>query len=108
MGKFSRNKGAAAEREVLRIIQASGWRDARRTHDGRSQAGRNDVIGGPRGCAVEVKRQEKLNVPAALDQLVRDSQPCDIPVLIHRPSRHGWMATLPLEDLLPLLKLRES
>lgn len=107
MSASQRSKGASAEREVLNIIRVSGWRDARRTSDGRAQIGRGDVIDGPAGCHIEIKRQERLNVPAAFDQVQRDADRLDVPVLVHRPSRHAWMATLPLEDLLPLLALKE-
>lgn len=107
MSKTQRTKGAAGEREVIRIFREHGWPNAERTSNGRVQHGRNDVANGPEGCAVEVKRQERLNLAPALDQLARDSDPLDVPILVHRPSRHAWMATLPLEDLLPLLALRE-
>ncbi len=107
MSAAQRLKGAGAEREVLNIIRVHGWRDAARTSDGRAQAGRGDVVHGPAGCHIEIKRQERLNVPAAFDQVQRDASPLDVPVLVHRPSRHSWMATLPLEELLALLALRE-
>lgn len=107
MTKASRDKGARGELEVADIIRNAGWVTARRTHDGREQAGRGDIAGGPSGCHIEVKRQEKLNVPAALRQCAEDAGTLDIPILVHRPSRHDWMATLPLDELLSLLKLRE-
>lgn len=101
-----REKGAVAEREVLGLFRAAGWPHAHRTSTGGSQAGLSDLGAGPEGCAVEIKRQEALNVPAAFDQLRRDAEG-RLPILVHRPSRHEWMATLPLADLLPLLYLRE-
>jgi hypothetical protein len=107
-GRSSRTKGKAAELEVVHILQRHGWPEAERTSRGRAQYGSCDIRHGPRGVACEVKRQERLAVPAALDQLARNALPGEIPVLIHRPSRHQWMATLPLTDLLPLLVLRES
>ncbi len=107
MSLTERRKGAAAERETIALIREAGWPHARRTSDGRGQVGRGDVAGGPVGVHIEVKRQERLNVPAALTQVRSDADPLDIPVLIHRPSRSEWMATLPLSDLLPLLVLRE-
>lgn len=105
--KAERAKGGAGEREIVRVFRIHGWPDAERTSNGRSQDGRSDIANGPAGCAVEVKRQERLNVPKAFDQLDADAAGL-IPVLVHRPSRHEWMATLPLGELLPLLKLRES
>jgi hypothetical protein len=106
MGKASRDKGAEAEREVIRIMRFYGWDLAGRTSDGRHQSGRSDVVNGPEGCAIEIKRHERLNVPKAFDQLNADADGL-IPVLVHRPSRHEWMATLPLDELLPLLAFRE-
>lgn len=107
MSAAQRLKGAAAEREVINLLRVYGWRDAGRTSDGRAQSARGDVVRGPAGCHLEIKRQERLNVPAALDQAIGDANKLDVPIVVHRPSRHAWMATLPLEDLLPLLALRE-
>lgn len=106
MSLMERRKGAVGEREVARVLREYGWALAQRTHDGRAQAGRGDIAYGPAHVHIEVKRQERLNVPAAFDQVKRDAG-LDIPVLVHRPSRHEWMATLPLEELLPLLALKE-
>ncbi len=108
MSARERTKGAVAEREAIALIRAAGWPHARRTHDGRRQAGRGDVAGGPAGVHVEVKRVERLNVPGALAQVRADADPLDLPVLVHRPSRSEWMATLPLADLLELLALRDG
>ena len=105
--RAERNKGALGEREVIQRIREAGWRDAERTSNGRAQDGRSDIARGPEGCAIEVKRQERLNVPRAFDQLTADAGD-QLPILVHRPSRHEWMATLPLSDLLPLLALREG
>lgn len=102
-----RTKGAEAEREVIRIFAAAGWPTAYRTSTGRTQGGVSDIGAGPAGCAFEVKRQERLNVPEAFDQLTADAGDL-LPVLIHRPSRHEWMATLELAELLPLLRMREA
>lgn len=108
MSASHRTKGKRGELEVIHTLRQFGWSFAARTSDGRSQNGRNDISGGPQGCAIEIKRQERLNVPAAFDQLMRDSDPIDVPILVHRPSRHVWMATLPFSNLLELLRLKED
>lgn len=108
MSKMQRTKGAAAEREVVAIFREHGWPKAKRTSDGRAQVGRGDIADGPVGCHFEVKRHERLSVPAAFDQVREDADPADWPVLVHRPSRHVWMATVPLVDLLELLAMREG
>lgn len=103
----SRRKGAEGERQVCRILHAHGWPHAERTSNGRDQTGRGDIARGPEGVHLEVKLRQRLNVSEAWDQVKRDAHTLDIPVLVHRPSRHEWMATMPLTDLLPLLALRE-
>lgn len=108
MSKASRTKGATGELEVVHILRDHGWKDAERTHDGRAQRTRGDIRNGPAGVHLEVKRQEALNVPKALRQVESDANPLDIPVLVHRSSRQDWQATLPLEELLALLKLRDA
>jgi hypothetical protein len=102
-----RSKGARGEREIVDLLREHGWPNARRTHDGRDQAGRGDIAHGPAGCHIEVKRQERLNVPAAVAQATADADPLNVPIVVHRPSRAPWMATLPLDELLSLLALRE-
>ncbi len=106
MSATERRKGAEFEREVVRTLRARGWTFAGRSSDGRNQSARGDIINGPAGCHLELKRQERLNVPKAFDQVMADADGA-IPILIHRPSRHEVMATLPLDELLPLLQLRE-
>ncbi len=101
-----RAKGAAFEREIVQVLLYH-WPDARRTSDGREQRARGDIAHGPPGVHIECKRQERLNVAAALRQAIADADEHDIPVVVHRPSRCETMATLPLSDLLVLLQLRE-
>lgn len=108
MSASQRNKGARGELEVIHLLRDAGWKDARRTSDGRGQQTRGDVTNGPAGVHIEVKRQERGNVPVWLRQAQADAGELDVPVVVHRPSRMGWMATLPFEDLLELLALRDA
>lgn len=107
MSATERAKGARGELEVIKLLRAHGWGLAERTSNGRNQSGRGDVSHGPAGVHLEIKRHERLNVCKALDQAIADAPEHDIPVVVHRPSRHVWMATLELSELLPLLALRE-
>lgn len=107
MSASERMKGARFEREIVQLFHVHDWTEAARTQDGRLQAARGDILGGPPGFHWELKRQERLNVHKAFDQIKRDANPLDVPVLVHRPSRHEPMATLPLEDLLALIAFRE-
>lgn len=108
MSAGHRMKGKRGELEIVHVLRDAGWSDAERTSNGRAQSARGDVANGPAGVHLEVKRQERLNVPKALRQIEADANPLDIPVLVHRPNGHDWMATLPLDELLPLLRLREA
>jgi len=108
MSASQRLKGKRGELEVVHLLRDAGWPEARRTSDGREQRQRGDIANGPVGVHFECKFVERLNVPKALAQVEADANPWDIPVLVHRPSRHEWKATLPLDELLALLKLREA
>ena len=70
--------------------------------------GGGDVIEGPPDVHIEVKWRERLNVHEAMAQAEVAARPTDIPVIAHRRSRSGWLATLPLDDVLSLLELREA
>lgn len=86
------------------MLRDAGWTEARRTSNGRAQSGRGDVEGGPQGFHIEVKRQERLNLPAALRQAAEDSDGQLIPLVVHRPSRQAWMVTMSFDVLLELLR----
>lgn len=62
-----------------------------------------DVLGLP-GVHIEVKRVQKLNLPAALRQARQDANG-DTAVVIHRRNRAGWVASTLLDDL-PTLSRR--
>ncbi len=102
----ARAKGKRSELELVHLLHAYGWPEAQRTSDGRAQAARGDVAFGPAGVHLEAK-SGVLKLTAALDQIKRDANPLDMPVLAHRPDRHPWLGITLLEDLLPLLRLRE-
>lgn len=95
MGAMSRNKGAAAEREVAGLIrELTGW-DARRRvrqHDGDS-----DLLGVP-GWSIEVKRHAKATpsvIAAWWDQTVSQADNL-LPVLMYRVDRREWRAVWPI------------
>lgn len=119
MGAFSKSKGSRGELEVVQILKDHGWDKARRTHDGREQALRGDIANGPVGFHLEIKRAERWEVGRWWDQTTRDAGLTNeqgeyvgvgglAPLLVFRRSRSPWLALLELDELLPLLKLRES
>jgi hypothetical protein len=98
-----RRKGKTGELEVVHLLHAHGWPDAKRTSDGRAQIERGDIGDGPLDVHLEVRRRETLNIWACLAKATREARPGDLPVVAFRRSRSGWYAALPLEALLDLL-----
>ena len=97
MGKSSQRKGADGERELAAILREHGH-DVER---GGSQTYGEvpDLVGLP-GVHIEVKRVERLNVPEAMAQAIRDSEKFQdgTPTLFHRRNRSPWLVTMRLED----------
>ena len=97
MGKRSQRKGRAWELEICRIFQTHGIEA--RPGAPVSFGSTPDVVGIP-GIHAEVKRVERLNVPEAMNQAVRDCEKFrgGRPALFHRRDRSPWLATTRLED----------
>lgn len=106
-GRASRNKGAAAEREVAKIINEHLGTDLRRTPLSGGMVWAGDIRGWD-GWHIEVKRQERLAIPAWLEQTESDCPEGDTPLLIFRQSHQPWRAVLRLTDLLQLIKDGEN
>lgn len=99
MGKSSQRKGRAAERELAGILREHGF-DA---EPGRAlnYGTEPDVIGLP-GCHLEVKRCERLQLPAWIEQAERDAARFKdgFPLIIFRQNRQPWRVCLRLSDFL--------
>lgn len=104
-GRGRRSKGAGAEREVVALLVRHGWARARRNFGSGSQGG-GDVVDGPAGTHIEVKRTERLRLREAYAQALAAAG-TDLPVVAHRCNGGPWLATVELEELLALLRLRE-
>lgn len=102
-GVNGRAKGKTGELEFKDLLREHGWADARRGQQ-RSGVDQADVIGGPPGVHFEVKRVEALNVWAAFEQAERDAPAGTTPVVAMRRNRSRWLAVLPIEVLLELLR----
>jgi hypothetical protein len=106
MGKSQRTKGAVGEREaaalISKIFNTEASRSARNGVDAAEDVHHNIV-----GLHVEIKRVEKLNVPAALEKAKSDAK-SKIPSLWHRRNRSEWLVTVYADDLLPLVHLIEA
>ena len=103
MGRRSQRKGADGERELAAILRGYGY-DIERGGS-LSFGDVPDLVGVP-GLHIECKRVERLNVPEAMRQAIRDSERFHdgLPALFHRRNRQPWLVTLRLEDFMRLFK----
>lgn len=100
-GKSSQRKGADGERELAALLREYGYSIER---GGSLSFGEvPDLIGLP-GVHIEVKRVERLNVPEAMKQAMRDAEKFrdGAPTLFHRRSREPWLVTMRLQDWIAL------
>ena len=103
MGKSSQRKGRAGEIEIVKILNCNGIF----AEPGQVVSfGSTPDIVGVDGVHAEVKRVERLNVPEAMNQAIRDSEKFGdgLPTLFHRRNRSPWLVTMTLEDWLKLYK----
>ena len=87
-GRSSKNKGANAEREVAQLIHHHTSITMTRNLD-QTRSGGYDLNGIP-WLAIEVKRQEKLCLPAWWRQTINQTGDGQIPCLVYRQNRKPW------------------
>jgi len=104
-GRTSRNKGAAAEREVAKIIGDRLGIKMNRTPLSGGMDWKGDIVGWD-GMHVEVKRCEKLSLPAWCRQAEGDCPEGAVPLVVYRSSREPWRVVLHLDALLDLMEVR--
>lgn len=98
----SRQKGAAGERELAKVLRSHGFE----TRRGQQYCGSNgdaDVVGLP-GVHIECKRVERLNLEDAMAQSRADAREGEIPVVMHRKNNCKWLVTLSLDDFMNIYK----
>lgn len=97
MGAMSRNKGARAEREVLRLLGNELGQLLERNLT-QSRAGGADCLC-VKGWAIEVKRVEALSRPTWWAQAVAQARREGVePMLLYRRSREPWRAFIHTHD----------
>ena len=101
-----KRKGTAGENELAELLRGYGIRAYRNDQIYRGGKGNPDVFAeiGAVPLHIEVKRVERLNVPEAMQQATRDRAEGHFPVLCHRRNREQWLVTVPLLELVQLLK----
>ena len=99
-GKSSQRKGADGERELAALLREYGYPVER---GGSLSFGEVPDLTGLPSIHIECKRVERLNVPEAMKQAVRDAAKFGgIPALFHRRSREPWLVTMRLQDWMSL------
>lgn len=100
-GKASQRKGADGERELAAVLREYGYEIKR---GGSLSFGETPDLAGLPGIHIECKRAERLNVPEAMHQAIRDSEAFrgGAPTVFHRRSREPWLVTMRLADWMTL------
>lgn len=108
MGMSQRRKGQQGELEMRDMIRAHGWTHCHRNFSSGAQGG-GDLAHGPEGVHIECKRTERFALRDAWRQATDDAEKRgDLPVVMHRWNGGEWLAILPADELLALLRMRET
>lgn len=102
----SREKGKRGELEAAHLLKEYGY-DTRRSQQFAGINGDADVVGLP-GMHIEVKRVEKLNLENAVAQSERDAREDEIPIVMHRKNRCGWLVTMSFNGWIKLYQAWEK
>lgn len=103
MGKRSRDKGKAGERELARVLTAEGFPATRGVQYQGSPDSPDVVVPCLPGIHFEAKRTERLRLYEALDRARSDAGD-KLPVVAYRANHSRWVAILDLTDLLAILR----
>ena len=107
MGAMSRRKGVRGELEVAQLLRAKipGLDAQRSFHQARDGAEAADVDVGDLPLWIEVKRQARPNIGAALAQAVEARKDRPVwAVAFTRADRGDWLVTMNAPDFLDLLR----
>jgi Holliday junction resolvase len=100
----SRDKGKRGEREWARVLKETfGLTDARRGVQYAGSALSPDVVGSWPNTHPEVKRVERFDPQAWIEQAVRDAAG-KIPYVAHRQNNKPWLVTVRADDLIVFAK----
>ena len=101
----SRRKGAVGEREIAKYLREHGFTEARRGQQFKGGADSPDVVG-LTGFHIEVKRVERLDLNAAMEQSIRDCGENETPIVVHRRNNDYWKVTMRLDDFMEVINGR--
>lgn len=103
-GTKSRRKGIRGERDAANALQQALGIVARR---GRQFCGTPESpdVAVDSCLHVEVKRAERLNAYAAMDQAARDAGSENVPLVLYRRNRREWLVIVQLERMRRLIEI---
>lgn len=91
-------KGKVGERELAKELTRLFGVACKRTQQHCGNAGDDDVAG-LQGIFCECKREQRLNVSAAVAKAVDQCPEGNVPAVFHRRNREPWLVTCQLDDL---------
>lgn len=97
----SRSKGCRGEREAAKAWTLATGRTSRRGQQFSGSPDSPDITDDQ--IHIEVKRTERLNLYAAMQQAISDSGG-KIPIVLHRKNRQQWLVVVELENLAELAR----
>lgn len=100
----SKDKGKRGERELATLLTENGFPAERGVQYSGSPDSPDVKCPSLDFIHWECKRTERLNVYKAMEQAHQDRGWNQVPVIAHRKNNKEWLAILPLEDFLTLLK----
>lgn len=100
-GRMSRNKGAAGERELAKILADELGIEVQRKL-GQARDGGDDIQVGK--YRLEVKRREALRMDDWCEQIEAAAGPGEWPVVVYRRNGQPWRAVVPLELLIKAMR----
>lgn len=100
-GMRSRRRGANGEREFRDKLREYGI-ETNRTPNSGGLFLKGDLQGWP-GYCVEVKRQERLNIHAALKQVEGDRTPEQRGIVAFRRNGEDWHIAMPFDQFMEAL-----
>lgn len=102
----SRAKGKRSEQAFINEHLRPYWPEAARNVD-QTKADKRDVVA-VKGVHFQIKAVEALNIWKALEQAQSEASPLDLPVVAFKRNRSGWFCALPADELIALLRLKDS
>lgn len=102
MSISQRRKGAAGEREVVRLMNETLGEDTVRRNLNQTREGGTDIQVAPYG--IEVKRRKQMAFYQWLHQAERACGDAAKPVVVARADGEEWVAIIPLPEFLRLAR----